>query len=336
MHCSLHRGRAASPVNKFLTSRGAHPPLQPAAATGYFFSAYPTAKWRRSSATTRCAMTRSPSLMATVVLHGSVWDFGRHLSLEFPDRVQPVQPFKNAGPSHPLTFLAAELKHTPLCRPSGALPATRPQTQVSIGFSRRGLAKLNVPAHVLSCFALKTQAFTAGAAVRATAVPRPSAPPPGRGIAAHRLDAVLTIHGNPTDEDSLVAENQEGCVAYLCCAAPAGDAPPRQSGWKTRRDKVVAPHRQKSGPLGVRTGSRASARRLTRADIKECSRFPFIDLVIREGYKQIRAPPKTPCPLRCGRRGTRFFATGASRMHQMSKLEVFESRRQGAKRLEIG
>ena len=75
--------------------------------------------------------------------------------------------------------------------------------QLSIGFSRRGLAKLDVPAHVLSCFALKTPAFTAGAALRSSrqlGTSGRSAPPHWDEAFHHmKLDAVLSLHGEADD-----------------------------------------------------------------------------------------------------------------------------------------
>ena len=104
-----------------------------------------------------------------LVLHGSVWDVGRHLALEFPERVPPRPPYRRPGLSHPLTFLATTGDDgKTLYRPTGAWPPERPKVQLSIGISRRGLAALKVPQHVLSCFALKSPAFTAGAALRSS------------------------------------------------------------------------------------------------------------------------------------------------------------------------
>ena len=145
-----------------------------------------------------------------LVLHGSVWNVGRHLSLEFPEHVPPRPPYKLPGSSHPLSFLAGKRRDgTPLYRPTGALPPERPQVQLSIGFSRRGLAKVNVPAHVLSFFALKTPAFTAGAALRSSrqlGTSGRSAPPHWDEAFHHtKLDAVLSLHGEADDTlDDLV------------------------------------------------------------------------------------------------------------------------------------
>ncbi len=140
-----------------------------------------------------------------VVLHGSVWNFGRHLSLEFPKHTQPRPPLSLWTRSHPLAFLAEKRvdNGTPLCRPTAALPAERPPVQVSIGFSRRGLAALHVPSYVLSRFALKTPAFTAGAALRSSrqlATSGRSAPPHWDEAFHHlKLDAVLSLHGEAED-----------------------------------------------------------------------------------------------------------------------------------------
>jgi deferrochelatase/peroxidase EfeB len=147
-----------------------------------------------------------------LVLHGSVWNVGRHLALEFPEYVPPRPPYKRPGPSHPLTFLATKRGDgTTLYRPTGAWPPKRPQVQLSIGISRRGLAALDVPAHVLSCFALKSPAFTAGAALRSShqlGTSGRSAPPHWDESFQHmKLDAVLSLHG---EADDLIDEAIEG------------------------------------------------------------------------------------------------------------------------------
>ena len=139
-----------------------------------------------------------------LVLDGYPWNVGRHLSLEFPESVPPRLPHKLPTPTHPLTFLATKRGDgTPLCRPTGAGTKERPRVQLSIGFSRRGLAKLDVPAHVLTCFALKTPAFTAGAALRSSpqlGTSGRSAPPHWDEAFHHiKLDAVLSLHGEADD-----------------------------------------------------------------------------------------------------------------------------------------
>jgi len=197
-----------------------------------------------------------------LVLHGSIWNFGRHLSLEFPERLQPLPPLKNATPSHPLTFLATERDRTRLCRPTGAWPAKRPEVQLSIGFSRRGLAKLDVPPHVLSFFALKTPAFTAGAALRSSrhlGTSGRSAPPHWDESFHHmKLDAVLSLHGDTehtldglVDEIENVALHYDVIVRRLPAtrrlANAAGVAEPAHNG-------IVAERREEWTHFGFRDG----------------------------------------------------------------------------------
>ena len=87
-----------------------------------------------------------------IVLHGSAWRFGQHLVLEFTTAsacLQFLQAFHRKGwPTE-----------------AGGKRETIKGEQVSIGFSRRGLKHARVPAQVLAAFALKSPAFTAGAAV---------------------------------------------------------------------------------------------------------------------------------------------------------------------------
>lgn len=119
-----------------------------------------------------------------IVLVGSPWQVARHLVLGFPGR------------SAPLHFLHGLMHDWP---PATALSA-KPTVQVSLGFSRRGLAHARVPSYVLACFAAKAPAFTAGAAMRAASHAGNS----GRNGPAHwdqafgfmALDAVLSLHAS--------------------------------------------------------------------------------------------------------------------------------------------
>lgn len=98
-------------------------------------------------------MTTPFKQVQRIVLHGSVWDVARHLVLSFP-----------AG-STPLGFLK-DLRSEKLW-PTFA-STSKAEMQLSLGFSRRGLEHALVPLNVLSRFALKSPAFSAGAALRAS------------------------------------------------------------------------------------------------------------------------------------------------------------------------
>jgi deferrochelatase/peroxidase EfeB len=122
-----------------------------------------------------------------IVLRGSQWNEARHLFLS---------PGQQPAALYFLQLLRAE------CWPT---PATvlKPDLQVSLGFSRRGLEHARVPAHVLAQFALKAPAFSAGAALRANRYLGLSGrDDPGAWEAAFGftgLDAVLSIHGMDAD-----------------------------------------------------------------------------------------------------------------------------------------
>lgn len=117
-----------------------------------------------------------------IVLVGTHWKVAHHLALRF-DKPAPCR------------FLA--LLSDRGCFPT---PATRckPDVQMSLGFTRRGLEHIYVPKHVLICFALKAPAFSAGAALRAARCLGLS----GRNSPKHwedqysfqDLDAVISIH----------------------------------------------------------------------------------------------------------------------------------------------
>ncbi len=113
-----------------------------------------------------------------IVLHGTRWSAARHLMLSFGDR------------SSTLRFLQGLLDRiTPA-------EGTTPELQFSLGFTRRGLERADVPKHVLANFALKAPAFWAGAALRAAdhlAMSDRNAPE--RWDRCFRsLDAVLSVH----------------------------------------------------------------------------------------------------------------------------------------------
>lgn len=142
-------------------------------------------------------MTNSWQDVQRIVLNGSRWQVSRHLVLCF------------AEGSQPLHFLADLKKRYPGLWPSAASQERKkPPVQVSLGFSRRGLERARVPAHVLACFALKSPAFWAGAPARANrhlALTDENDPVhwhPAFGFM--NLDAVLSLHAMDKDRAELV------------------------------------------------------------------------------------------------------------------------------------
>ncbi len=119
-----------------------------------------------------------------IVLRGSVWKLARHLVLSFPKQPSP------------LNFLH-RLKSSGLWPTAVGMPK-KPDVQVSLGFSRRGLEHVLVPPNVLAAFAMKAPAFSAGAAMRASSRLRASGGNvPGfwdEAFGFMTLDAVLSLH----------------------------------------------------------------------------------------------------------------------------------------------
>jgi deferrochelatase/peroxidase EfeB len=121
-----------------------------------------------------------------VVLHGSAWEAARHLALDFSDPITSAPRF--------LCLLKQGQKYWPAA--AGAQEG--PATQVSIGFSRRGLEHARVPDYILSLFALKSPAFHAGAAMRAAGHLGPTGGRPQdwrEPFRFRKLDAVISVHG---------------------------------------------------------------------------------------------------------------------------------------------
>ena len=142
-------------------------------------------------------MTNSWQDVQRIVLQGSRWQAARYLVLCFGEGAQPMH------------FLAELKKRYPRLWPSAAASEEkRPKVQVSLGFSRRGLERARVPAHVLACFALKSPAFWAGAPARANrhlALAGEDDPiywPPAFDFMA--LDAVLSLHAMDKHKADLV------------------------------------------------------------------------------------------------------------------------------------
>ena len=156
-----------------------------------------------------------------IVLHGTVWAQSRHLVLGFPKG------------SHPLAFLHA-LK--PALWPTPAR-LDKPDVQLSLGFSRRGLENAHVPKHVLVRLAQKAPAFYAGAALRAGSQlgakgsDAPSSWDEAFGFMS--LDAVLSVHAKAAGgADAPVAEICEKAKAHgvRVCELPMGQRLPRPPG----------------------------------------------------------------------------------------------------------
>lgn len=153
-----------------------------------------------------------------IVLRGTRWRAARHLMLDF-------------GKASPLNFLQALLEE------EGGLPTAanveNPDLQFSLGFTRSGLKQAHVPDHVLTCFALKSPAFWAGAKPRAAShlgLTGANAPELWDKKFAHaRLHAVLSVHAmkkNCPDMNRFIEKLQtlarKDCIA--CAELPAAAA----------------------------------------------------------------------------------------------------------------
>jgi hypothetical protein len=157
-----------------------------------------------------------------IVLHGYAWKQCRHLVLSFPER------------SRPLGFLQSLKKSAHWPTSSGA---ERPHIQLSLGFSRRGLEQAFVPPYVLAIFAMKSPAFMAGAAVRASSqLGAKGSDAPESWVGAFgflTLDAVLSVHAQEKDgADNPVAAINELANAYgvKVTELPKGSSLPKPPG----------------------------------------------------------------------------------------------------------
>lgn len=138
-------------------------------------------------------MTTEFDTAQRIVLHGTVWEAARHLVLSFPERSSAAH-FLGRLEHHGFWPTAARFS---------AEPQPSPRSQVSLGFSRRGLEHARVPRHVMSLFALKSPAFHGGAALRAAAHLGATAGHPQDWEQPYQfttLDAVVTVHGQDKDE----------------------------------------------------------------------------------------------------------------------------------------
>jgi deferrochelatase/peroxidase EfeB len=122
-----------------------------------------------------------------IVLRGTKWKVGCQLMLCFES-------------GSPLSFINdLSRNHWPT-----ADRETEPAVQVSLGFTRRGLERVDVPQAVLAKFAFQAPAFWAGAALRAADFLRMTGEnAPERWpeqFAFDFLDAVLSVHASNADE----------------------------------------------------------------------------------------------------------------------------------------
>lgn len=146
-----------------------------------------------------------------VVLCGDQWLAAEHLVIEFTQHAAP------------LCFLNRLFDAYP---PTPALPApgaqAKPALQISLGFSRRGLARARVPSFVLARFAARAPAFDAGAARRASnhvGNHGPNGPANwDEPFNFMRLDAVLTVHARElTALDAAFKKIEEIAVSTAVC-----------------------------------------------------------------------------------------------------------------------
>ncbi|MCA0240778.1 MAG: hypothetical protein LCI02_07930 [Proteobacteria bacterium] len=126
-----------------------------------------------------------------VLVGGGSWQAAQQLVIGFAEGCDPLHFLQRLMQAHPIT----------------AAQAARPALQLSLGFSRRGLERARVPAHVLACFAARAPAFHAGAALRAAS----HAGQYGDNAPAYwdgdfgftTLDAVLSLHATAAAEAAL-------------------------------------------------------------------------------------------------------------------------------------
>lgn len=197
-----------------------------------------------------------------IVLHGTVWEGARHLVLSFPTGAKPLH------------FLH-RLKHAHWPTPSSA---RRPVVQVSLGFSRQGLERAHVPWHVLALFALKSPAFTAGAARRASmhlGATGDSAPS-GWDPVFHfdRVDAVLSLHSleaGPLDETAgAVTQLAAQCGVATKALDETHRLGPKRTGCKEAIQNVHFGFRDGLSRIGIEGFTKPDVW----AELKPVSRFP--------------------------------------------------------------
>lgn len=118
-----------------------------------------------------------------IVLHGGRWEWAQQLVLSFDNKAQPLQFLERLQKQQLWPAAAGE---------------SSPFVQVSLGFSRHGLERAYVPRHVLAFLALKSPAFHAGAALRASrylgATGRDAPEVWDEAFGLNRLDAVMSLH----------------------------------------------------------------------------------------------------------------------------------------------
>lgn len=148
----------------------------------------------------------------------------RHLLLQFPPDARPTG--RKLGISSPAHFLDRVLQHCQGCqglasvaralsdRSSGKRPLL-----TNLAFTFRGLQRLDVPAHILNCMALRSPAFAAGAPVRAAGYMGDNGPSDAacwsRPFALDRLHAVITLHADEREEidDATDSIRKAACVS---------------------------------------------------------------------------------------------------------------------------
>lgn len=175
-------------------------------------------------------MTKPLADVQRIVLRSNPWAESRHLVFSFPKEVSRLHLLKTLKPT--LWPTAAAVQKCAM--------------QVSLGFSRRGLAHAGVPRHVLTAFALKSPAFVAGAALRAssqlgaTGCDAPASWDDAFEFTA--LDAVLSLHamaagplGRAVDQVKAAAAACRVKVTELAPArrleTPPGQRPDPQAQW---------------------------------------------------------------------------------------------------------
>lgn len=202
----------------------------------------------------------NPSAFANVqriVLCGGSWRVAGPRRIPWSAASHLLLRFGSGSALHAVNRLLREMGPTSAATQSG-------ETQISLGFTRRGLERTHVPDHVLSKLALMAPAFWAGADLRAAG----HAALTGRNGCEHwqwpldcdALDAVLSLHGGTeavADAGARVLRCAKAAGLEARCL-PLAEAlpPPPDVGPEARADPsaqwVHFGYRDGLSPVGIR------------------------------------------------------------------------------------
>ena len=185
-----------------------------APAMGYFFSAYPRSEVAQHPAATGCSHeAKDFADVQRLVLHGSPWDVGRHLALEFPEHVPPRAALQaTCGTIASAHLPGHEARRRHVVVPADRAPGRRRGRRCRSASASAGAASPRCTCR-RTCSAAsrsKAPAFTAGAALRSSrhlGTTGRSAPPHWDEAFQHMtLDAVFSLHGDDDDSTDVVDE----------------------------------------------------------------------------------------------------------------------------------